>query len=140
MADEQRLKAAFFLGDNEAALTVHAVRGREEVSCPHRFEVDFSGREVDVDGAPGQRASLLLESPRGGERNIAGVVEELAIAATVPAGEGARSRYRAIIVPEPYLALSLRHGFRIFQEKSTAEIVQQVCKDAGLKPELFDWG
>jgi type VI secretion system secreted protein VgrG len=140
MADDQRLDATFFLGGHEGALTVHAVRGREEVSRPYRFEVDFSGWDVDVDGAPGKRVALVLRSPRGGERGIGGVVEELGLAAMEQAGEDASSRYRAVIVPEPYLALSLRRGFRIFQEKSTPEIVQKVCEDIGLKPEFFDWG
>lgn len=141
MADDQRLQADFFLGDHDGALTVHALRGREEVSRPYRFEVDFSGQDVDVDTAPGKRVHLVLESPRGGQRNLGGVVEELGLAAMGQAGaEDTLARYRAVIVPRPYLVLSLRQGFRIFQEKSTPEIVKKVCEDAGLEPELFDWG
>lgn len=140
MAGDQRLRASFFLSQHEGALTVHAVRGREEASRPYRFEVDFSGEGVDMDGAPGRRVALVLESPRGGERSIGGVVEEIGLAAMAQASQDAKFRYRAVIVPEPYLALSLRRGFRIFQQKSTPEIVRKVCEDAGLKEELFDWG
>ncbi len=139
MADDQRLRATFFLSGHEGALTVHAVRGREEVSRPYRFEVDFSGQDVDVDTAPGARAYLHLESLRGGERSVGGVVEELALVASVGRGEDHHTRYRAVLAPEPYLVLSHRQGFRIFQEKTTQQIIQQLCKDAGLDDELFDW-
>jgi type VI secretion system secreted protein VgrG len=140
VGDEQRLKATFFFNGHEGPLTVHAVRGREELSRPYRFEVDFSGQDVDVDTAPGARACLLLESPRGGERYVGGVLEELSLAAMGQAGEDAHARYRAVLVPEPYLVLSLRHGFRIFQQKTAPDIVKQVCEDAGLDAALFDWG
>src|SRR5262249_37624542 len=49
-------------------------------------------------------------------------------------------RYRATVVPEPFLVLGQRRGYRIFQEKSVPEIVRAVCADVGLQEELFDWG
>ncbi|MCP3098217.1 type VI secretion system tip protein VgrG [Myxococcus sp. K15C18031901] len=140
MGDEQRLTATFFFNAQEGALTVHAVRGREMLSRAYRFEVDFSGQDVDVDAAPGARALLVLESPRGGERHVGGVLEEVSLAAMGQAGEGAFARYRAVLVPEPYLVLSARRGFRIFQQKTVPDIVKAVCEDAGLDASVFDWG
>ncbi|WP_342378041.1 type VI secretion system Vgr family protein [Myxococcus stipitatus] len=140
MGDEQRLVATFFFSGHDGGLSVHAVRGREEVSRAYRFEVDFSGQGVDVDAAPGVRASLLLESPRGGERYVGGVVEEVSLAAMGQTGEEAFGRYRAVLVPEPYLVLSLRRGFRVFQQKTVPDIVKKVCEDAGLDAAAFDWG
>ncbi|WP_224244455.1 type VI secretion system Vgr family protein [Hyalangium gracile] len=140
MADDQRLRATLLLSGHDGALTVHAVRGREEVSRPYRYEVDFSGQDVDVDSMPGARVYLLLESPGGGARSVGGVVEELSLAASRgEPGEETRTRYRVVVAPEPYLVLSNRSGFRIFQEKTTQQIVQQLCKDAGLEEKQFDW-
>jgi len=136
---ENQLTATLLLGAHEGQLTVHAVRGREEVSRPSRFEVDFSGEDLDVDGSVGARVALRLESGVGGERHICGVVEELAVVAADPGGEVALLRYRATVVPEPFLVLGQRRGFRIFQEKSVPEIVRAVCSGVGLKEELFDW-
>ncbi|MCP3065264.1 type VI secretion system tip protein VgrG [Myxococcus sp. K38C18041901] len=140
MGDEQRLTATFFFDAQEGALSVHAVRGQEALSRAYRFEVDFSAQDVDVDAAPGARATLVLESPRGGERHVGGVLEEVSLAAMAQAGEGAFGRYRAVLVPEPYLVLSSRRGFRIFQQKSVPDIVKQVCEAAGLEDSAFDWG
>ncbi|HEY8212477.1 MAG TPA: type VI secretion system tip protein TssI/VgrG, partial [Myxococcaceae bacterium] len=137
---ENQLTADLLLGDHEGELTVHAVRGREEVSRPSRFEVDFSGKDVDVDGVVGAPVTLRLESGIGGERHLCGVVEALSVVAADPGGEGKDLRYRATVVPQPYLVLSQRRGFRIFQEKSVPEIVRAVCKDVGLEVERFDWG
>ncbi|WP_224372277.1 type VI secretion system Vgr family protein [Hyalangium versicolor] len=139
MSDKNFLSSSFLLDGHEGPLAVHAVRGREEVSRPYRFEVDFSGQDVDVDSAPGARVLLRLESPQVGERFVGGVVEELEVAAMAQRVVDSHARYRAFIVPEPYLVLSNRHGFRIFQQKTTRQIVEQVCQDAGLDKELFDW-
>jgi len=137
---ENQLTADLLLGDHDGELTVHAVRGREEVSRPSRFEVDFSGQDVDVDGVVGASVTLRLESGIGGERHLCGAVEELSVVAADPGGGGEHLRYRAAVVPWPYFALCQRRGFRIFQAKSAPEIVRAVCKDVGLEAERFDWG
>lgn len=140
MADDTRLRATFFLDGHDGELTVHAVRGREEISRPYRFEVDFTGQDVDVDAMAGVRGYLFLESPSGGARSVGGVVEELSLVASRgEPGEESRTRYQAVIVPTPYQVLSNRFGFRIFQEKTTQQILQQLCKDAGLDEKQFDW-
>ena len=54
-----RLSLAGLAGD----YAIHAVRGRERVSAPFTFAVDFSAYDVALDEARGQMASLWLNWP-----------------------------------------------------------------------------
>src|SRR5688572_7779442 len=114
-------RAALTLGEGVVVERVHAVRGYEEVSHPFRYEVDFSASEVDLDSARGAEAHVLLEDTLGQTRNIRGIVQSLTVHA-VPEG---LMRLRAVLVPGQCL-LTLRRGFRIFQDKSTPEIIKTV--------------
>jgi type VI secretion system secreted protein VgrG len=112
--------------------------GREEVSRPFRYEIDFAGSDVDLDAAPGSRVQLELDHPSGHQRWLSGVCSEISIVGLPAEAKSHRTRYRAILVPEAVLTFSLRHGFRIFQEKSAVEILQKMWKEAGLDSSLLD--
>src|SRR6476620_7820761 len=111
-SDETALSCLLALSCECGDLMVHAVRGREVLSTPFRYEIDFS-----TDG-------------HGHERLISGVVDELEVTG------GAQDWLRCRIVVVPYPAL-LRHtrGSRIFQAQSIPEIVETLFGDHKIKSE-----
>ncbi|MCC7536426.1 MAG: type VI secretion system tip protein VgrG [Deltaproteobacteria bacterium] len=129
-----RLDASLLLAGHADDLAVHAIRGEEVVSRAFRFEVDFSGRGVDLAGCVRRESQIAIEAPTGERRWISGLVEEASVA---PSRRG-RSRFRIVVGPRPSL-LRWRVGYRVFRDKSVPEIVRAVCADAGLPDDGFEW-
>jgi type VI secretion system secreted protein VgrG len=122
MATERaRIRIDAALRGLDGGVAVHAVRGREEVSRPFRYEVDFEAPEILVDEVRGSSARFALEDRAGRVRRLSGVVERLEMLASDEATN--RYRYRIHLVPLPYL-LAFRHGFRIFQGTSAPDVVK----------------
>jgi type VI secretion system secreted protein VgrG len=132
-----RLKIEAVFAGLDGGATVHAVRGREEVSRPFRYQVDFEASEIAIEELRGSRANLSIDSPRFGARALSGIVSRLELLASDAAVE--RYRYRAELVPLHSL-LDFRHGFRIFQEASVPDVVKKVIESAGLPGARFDLG
>jgi len=139
MADTTHLEALLSLVGQGEPTHVHAWRGREEVSRPFRYVVDFSGVDLDVEAARGERAHLLVRDAHGQERHLTGLCREVAVAGRGPTSEDAKVRYRVELVPEAYHVLSLRQSCRVFQQLDVKGIVREVCREAGLADSTFDW-
>jgi type VI secretion system secreted protein VgrG len=127
--DPERVRVELDLAGLPAAASVIALRGREEVSRPFRYEVDLVAPEIEVETARGSSAHLTLTDPEGRVRHLSGTVVRI----EVLAGDGSvdQERYRLHLVPLHDL-LDFRNGFRIFQDLSAPDVVKAVVKDAGL--------
>jgi len=133
--DLHRLTISATLAGQHGVLAVHAVRGREEVSGPFRYEVDLAADEIMIEELRGTVVRLTLEDHRGLVRHVSGVVARIEALAG-EAGETDATRHRLHLVPRPHL-LAFRHGFRIFQDLSVPKVVEQVLRDAGLDPKTW---
>ncbi|MDC0720491.1 type VI secretion system tip protein TssI/VgrG [Nannocystis bainbridge] len=105
--------------------------GREAVSELYEFTVEFAGGELDLAQMIGKAATLQLDG-LGPPRLIHGE-----IASVEYIGDSRRYQlYELVLVPRVWRLLH-RQGSRIFQNKTTAEVVAAVFKDAGLGREDF---
>lgn len=105
--------------------------GREGVSALYEFKVEIAAGELDLAQMIGQAATLQLDG-LGPPRLIHGE-----LASVEYTGESRRYQlYELTIVPKLW-RLQHRHACRIFQGKTTAEVVAAVFKDAGLAKEDF---
>jgi len=129
LGERARIEVEAWLEGLEGPPAVHAIRGREEVSRPFRYEVDFEAAEIDLEKVRGSTARLSLQDPAGSVRHLSGVVTRLEILASDAAVE--RHRYRIHLIPSQ-ARLAFRRGFRIFQAASAPEVVKRVIGDAGL--------
>ena len=134
----RRIDATLSVACIEGPAVVHAVRGREALSRPFRYEVDFAAGAVDFNRARGAAAHLALTSDLGEVRHVDGAIESLSIAATDEEADTSVTRFRAVVVPRASLT-RWRRGFRIFQDRSVPDIARQVLRDAGLDDALFRW-
>ncbi|HEY1418566.1 MAG TPA: type VI secretion system tip protein TssI/VgrG, partial [Myxococcaceae bacterium] len=127
--DLKRVTAELDLAGLPGTAFVVAIRGREEVSRPFRYEVDLVAQEIDVEAARGSSAHITLDDPEGRTRHLSGTVARI----EVLAGDGSvdQCRYRLHLVPL-HQTLDFRNGFRVFQELSAPDVVKAVVKDAGL--------
>src|SRR5262245_1332930 len=103
---------------------VHAVRGREALSTPFRYEIDFSSDALEIGDVTRAGVLATLRDGHGNERLLAGVVDELELT------EGADGwlRCRIVVVPMTSLLVHSR-GSRIFQDLAVPDIVTQVFED-----------
>lgn len=115
---------------------VHRVLGRDQMSQPFRYEVDFSAHELPLDELRGTLASVTLRGgglPEGHERNIHGLVTEAEITPIHSDGYLLVETFRYQIVLTPvHATLAYNHGFRVFQQLSVIEICSRVMSAAGI--------
>jgi type VI secretion system secreted protein VgrG len=139
---EDRIAATFFIAGQTGEAKVHAVRGRERLGEPFRYEVDFSIAGVGPDDARGGTASLELvtDSEIGDSRIVHGQVAKLEGLVIPPSASGTDLRHRAHLVPVHELRLAHRYGFRIFQEMSAVDIIKKLIEEAGIEAEAVDYG
>jgi type VI secretion system secreted protein VgrG len=128
-SDLHRVTVALDLAGLPDAAAVVAIRGREEVSRPFRYEVDLVAPEIEVEAARGSSAHLTLTDPEGRVRHISGTVKRIEVLASD--GSVEQARYRLHLIPL-HQVLDFRNGFRVFQDLSAPDVVQAVVKDAGL--------
>ncbi|QSQ21322.1 type VI secretion system tip protein VgrG [Pyxidicoccus parkwayensis] len=116
------------------SLTVSAFAGREAISQPFDFQVDFftrDGEPLAVADLVGRDALLTLSVRDGGPRYVHGVVREV----ESPGVKTGRRRYRAHVVPKLW-RLSQVHKSRIFQNKSVPDILKAVLGEGGIEVRL----
>lgn len=109
-------------------LRVSRFSGFEKLSALFQFDVIFvsDDNEIAFEDMVGKTALLSLQADDG-NRYVHGVVSDLEQGA-----EGKKlASYRATLVPEAW-RLTQKQNFRIFQEKSAAEIIEQVLDEANL--------
>ena len=121
------LRATTPLGGD--ALVLVSVEGHEAVSEPFMFTADFVATDRDVSAARllGKPVTLHLQYGENTYRPVHGIVRRFASLG----GNEAMAHYRAEIVPSLWL-LTLSTHSRTFEKKSVTDIVEQVCRDAGV--------
>lgn len=110
-------------------LILTTLRGREEMSRPFEYELEMISTEESLDAKKivGEAVSVRLDLDGESDRYFHGIVREFAH--TGWADEG--SSYHAIVVPRLW-TLSQTTDCRIFQKKSSPEIIEQIFKELGV--------
>ena len=121
------IEAASF---KEGDLTLTGFSGREAFSEPFLFSLELLSENHDIaaDDLVGGKVDVWMEMESGDKRYFNGIIR--AFAAGARSGDG-RRMYRAEMVPVLWL-LSQRSDCRVFQNKSAAEVIEEVLKDAGV--------
>lgn len=123
----------------DAEWQVAAVRGREEISRPWRYEVELYINDAEplsleeVDDVVGKDATLTIEREEfddyaGQKRELRGIVAEFHFLGAVP-NNWEIHRYRAVVVPPLWLA-SLRRQSRILATDSDEKTDVAIVMDA----------
>ncbi|MBL9100058.1 MAG: type VI secretion system tip protein VgrG [Myxococcales bacterium] len=124
-------KPVFAIEVGDVPLRVHAFAGSEAISAPFEFVVEVAGPEFDPETLLGQTAALTikgLDEPR--------VVHGIVAAADYAGHTREFDLYELTIVPWAHRLLH-RRSSRIFQDKTTQEIVTAVLTGAGFKADRF---
>src|SRR5215218_2639685 len=123
------LKATTPLGGD--ALVAVSLTGEEEVSRPFLFTVDFVSTNPSVAAASllGKPITLHIPLAGGAARAIHGLVRRFSSAGRDQSDELAR--YRVEVVPALWF-MSLSSDCRTFESQSAVDIVEKVCKAAGV--------
>jgi len=115
----------------EDALALTAFTGTEELSRPFDFQVEFlpmDDKPLDPAELLGKTARLGIQVAKGATRYVHGFVHRVEALGL----RGGFPRYRVRVVPEFERLMHVRRS-RIFQEKSTADIVKKVLSEAGVE-------
>jgi type VI secretion system secreted protein VgrG len=114
-------------------------RGDEGLSRPFVWEVAFEAGAVSPDEAVGGEAWLAVTDDLGAARYVVGSVESIDVELAPSDGVHDVVRARARVVPEVFLALSRRRGYRIFQDADVPTIARAVLAGAGVAAERVRW-
>ncbi len=115
----------------EADLSVRKVAGREGLSAPYWFDVDFvpaSGEPLELADLSGAEALLTMRRPEGQERSVHGLLQSAEMV-EVAAG---KPRYRARLAPRLMRLEHVRRS-RIFQAMSVPDIVKKILDEGEVK-------
>ena len=126
-------RASFSLSIEGAPGIPRVVRfsGSEKISALYEFKLEIAAGELELAQMVGQPATLQLDG-LGPSRFVHGI-----IASAEFTGETRRHQlYELTLVPSAW-RLSYRQNSRIFQGKTTADVVAAVFKDAGLSKSSF---
>ncbi len=111
-------------------LLIHGFHGKEQISNPFSFELDLysTNKELSFKKLLGKAATIKIVLQDESPRYISGLITRF-----VQAGyDGGQTVYRAEL--RPWLALlALTSDNRIFQNKTTPEILEAVFSDLGFK-------
>ena len=123
------LKATTPLGGD--TLVAVSLTGEEEVSRPFLYTVDFVSDNDAVAPASvlGKPMTLHIPLVDGDARAVHGLVRRFQTAGRNQAD--GLARYRAEVVPALWF-MSLSSDCRTFEKKSVLDIVEEVCKEAGV--------
>src|SRR5687768_10449737 len=123
------LRATTPLGGD--ALVAVALTGAEEVSRPFLFTVDFVSTNQSVTAASvlGKPMTLHIPLDGGGARAVHGLVRKFSTFGRDRTDELAH--YQAEVVPALWF-MSLSSNCRTFENQSALDIVEKVCKQAGV--------
>lgn len=114
------------LGANK--LFVRNYSGEEEISGPFRYELELYSEDASLDFQQimGKPMTLQIGLPDGSFRYVNGIVSRF-----VQAGRDTRyATYHAELRPWLWM-LTLNAGCRIFQNKTSLEIIRQIFSDFG---------
>jgi type VI secretion system secreted protein VgrG len=127
-------EALFALEVSGISLRVVDFSAREEISAPFDVKLILASKtEVAFDDVIGEPAMLTIFGD-GVDRYIHGMITQF-----MQVGTRGRFRlYRAQLQP-PLSLLALKQNSRIFQNMSTADIVKQVLKEAGISSDRLDF-
>ena len=137
-------KTAFFSlsGDSlPADLWVLRYQAREGVSRLFEIEVEFATEDSAFDITKCMRKSMALSviDGKGGTRSFHGIVDCAEYLELIGAEyDKVRMTFRVVLKPA-VTALQYRENSRIFQFKSTVEIIKDVFKDAGIEEKSVQW-
>lgn len=111
-------------------------RGEEAINALPRFTVDVlhPDPQVDFDAVIRAPATLAFGDEDGGARSVALLVAEIAYDG--PHRDG--HRYRVVLATAAHV-LTLRSGYRVFQDKTTEEIVTDVLRDARISGKMVSF-
>lgn len=126
---------------SEGTLEVGRFLGTEGISEPYYWEIDLVCDDPNVDflSLIGESARLKIKGRRI-DRYVHGIVSRFEMFALPPRsgskkGHG-KAHFRAWLVP-PHLKLALKRRMRVFQNKTTRQIVTQVLQDGNITD--LDW-
>jgi type VI secretion system secreted protein VgrG len=136
MADYGQYRSVSLAGPGDMQqLMITRLSAVEQISRPFQCELELCGMEgaalegtIDPDGILGKPACVTLKTYDGRARYFHGIVTEFA-----HTGSNERyCEYRAVLRPEFWL-LTRRSDCRVWQAKTTVDIVQDVFTQAGLE-------
>ncbi len=120
----------YFLELRQKSYAARRVRGREQLSQPYRFEIDYrtkKGELPDPEEFVGNEALLSIERAGVRARYLFAIVTEAWLEGTA-AGEP-----ELVIVLEPRLsALKHRTDCRVFRDKTVPQIVSEILHENGV--------
>ncbi|MCP4251103.1 MAG: type VI secretion system tip protein VgrG, partial [bacterium] len=121
------------LGADVDQFSVIRYRGTEGLCQLYRFEIELERAygEADLNEIIGNAAVLSINTARG-ERWFHGIISRFELMDE----SYDRSYFRAELVPTVWM-LTHRYGSRIFQNKTTPEIIQDVLTRAGIDTDRF---
>ena len=123
------LRATTPLGED--ALVAVSLVGEEEVSRPFLFTVDFRSTDKSVTAASllGKPITLHIPFGDGDERAVHGLVRRFSTFGRDRSDE--QAHYQVEVVPALWF-MSLSTNCRTFEDQSVLDIVEKVCKEAGV--------
>jgi type VI secretion system secreted protein VgrG len=123
------LRATTPLGED--ALVAVSLVGEEEVSRPFLFTVDFRSNDKSVTAASllGKPITLHIPFGDGDERAVHGLVRRFSTFGRDRSDE--QAHYQVEVVPALWF-MSLSTNCRTFEDQSVLDIVEKVCKEAGV--------
>ena len=122
------VRVTFTVSGMKDEFRVKGIQGEEGICKLFRFELDLAAESNAIGFADVvEQSGLITISGDNGTRYIHGMVDSFQQRERGPRF----TQYRATLVPKVW-RLWQRHDCRIFQEKTTAEIVSKVLEDAGI--------
>ncbi len=115
---------------------VYAFSGLEEASHTYEFVIELVSRSanVDVAGLLGTPARLSIADVSGDKRMVHGLIREMEQLHTA----NRFTHYRAVLVPRLWF-LRQATDYRIFQNLSVVEIIQQILQEQGFSGDDFSF-
>jgi type VI secretion system secreted protein VgrG len=120
---------------NNDELVVLGFEGSETLSRPFEFDIELVSmeKEVDLKKIVGEPASLKVDGPEA-PRYVHGIVTRMELTDVLPK----RSVYRVFLAP-PLIKLEYKRRLRVYQKKSTQDIVKIALKEIGLGDSEQSW-
>jgi type VI secretion system secreted protein VgrG len=144
-SEQPTLKDTRFFFISEAykknELQVLSMYGTEGISEPYQWKLELVSQKpnIDFDKVVGEAAKLKIIGALA-DRWVHGIITRLELNQVIePQEKGMPQRaiYRAVLAP-PMMKLSYRKRLRIFQNRSTEQIVTKVLQDGGVKTQNWN--
>jgi len=122
----------FYTDDPKLNLQVLSFSGVEGLSQLYSFDVELvsTDKDLDFDKLINKSVLLKIKGPKL-ERLVHGIATRVDLVGM----KKTRARYRLHLAP-PHYRLTFRRRLRIFQDKTTQDIVTQVLKEGGISKGL----